>query len=110
MKHIHTYSEYTKEAVQFAGNLIRIGRKERRWSETNLAERAGISRSTLRSIENGSLGSSVGLVFELAALVGVPLFDVDAVQLSDHVRDSKRELMLLPARVRVDPDLAKDDF
>ena len=110
MKHVHTYSAYTKEAVQLTGNLIKIGRKERRWSETNLAERAGISRSTLRSIENGNLGSSIGLVFELAALVGVRLFDVDPMQLSNQVRDSHRELTLLPSRIRVDPDLGKDDF
>lgn len=109
-QHIHTFSAYTRDAVQLTGNLIRIGRKERRWSESNLAERAGISRSTLRSIENGNLGSSIGLVFELAALVGVRLFDVDAMQLSNHVRDSQRELMLLPSRIRVDPDLGKDDF
>ena len=109
-QHIHTFSAYTRDAVQLTGNLIRIGRKERRWSESNLAERAGISRSTLRSIENGNLGSSIGLVFELAALVGVRLFDVDAAQLTNHVRDSQRELRLLPSRVRVDPDLGKDDF
>ena len=110
MQHVHTYSAYTKEAVQLTGNLIKIGRKERRWSETNLAERAGISRSTLRSIENGNLGSSIGLVFELAALVGVRLFDVDPTQLSIHVRESQRDLTLLPSRIRVDPDLGKDDF
>ena len=110
MKHVHTHSAYTKEAVQLTGNLIKIGRKQRRWSETNLAERAGISRSTLRSIENGNLGSSIGLVFELAALVGVRLFDTDPTQLSSHVRDSQRELMVLPSRIRVDPNLGKDDF
>ena len=110
VQHVHTYSAYTKEAVQLTGNLIKIGRKERRWSETNLAARAGISRSTLRAIENGKLGSSIGLVFELAALVGVRLFNVDPIQLSNHVRDSQRDLMLLPSRIRVDPNLGKDDF
>ena len=110
VQHVRTYSAYTKEAAQLTGNLIRIGRKERRWSETNLAERAGISRSTLRSIENGNLGSSIGLVFELASLVGVRLFNVDPMQISNHVRDSQRELMLLPSRVRVDPNFGKDDF
>ena len=110
MKHVHTYSAYTKDAAQLMGNLIEIGRKERRWTESNLAERAGISRSTLRSIEQGNLGCSIGLVFEVAALVGVRLFDLDPMQLSKHFRRTQLELTLLPTRIRKDPNLGKDDF
>jgi transcriptional regulator with XRE-family HTH domain len=42
------------------GDNIRLARKRRHWSAENLAERAGISRTTLVSIEKGSPGVSIG--------------------------------------------------
>lgn len=110
MTHVHTYSAYTKDAAKLMGDLIQIGRKERRWTESNLAERAGISRSTLRSIEQGNLGYSIGLVFEVAALVGVRLFDLDPMQLSNQIRHTQMELTVLPTRIRKDPNLGRDNF
>lgn len=42
------------------GENIRLARLRRRISSSMLAERAGISRTTLRSIENGNPGVSFG--------------------------------------------------
>lgn len=50
-----TYSAYTKQAALLFGELIKLGRKDRRWTETELADRAGISRATVQKIEKGSL-------------------------------------------------------
>ncbi len=47
-----TYSKYAQEAVTLLGEQIKLGRKQRQWSEKNLAERAGISRATLQKIES----------------------------------------------------------
>ena len=64
---------------------IRLGRKQRRWTELELAERAGISRATLQKIEKGELGVAIGLVFEVAVLVGVPLFEQESHSLMGHI-------------------------
>jgi DNA-binding XRE family transcriptional regulator len=70
------YSRYTKEAAALFGRHIQLGRKERNLREMDLAERAGISRATLQKIEKGDLKCELGLYFEVAALVNVPLFQV----------------------------------
>ena len=57
------------------GEQIKLGRKQRQWSETNLAERAGISRATLQKIENSEMICAVGSVFELETLIGIKLFE-----------------------------------
>lgn len=50
----------TQEYLDILGNNIRLARKRRKLSTTLVAERAGISRQTLSSIENGSASVSIG--------------------------------------------------
>lgn len=69
-----TYSRVTREALALMGGQIRLGRKQRRMSEADLSERIGIARSTVQLIEKGHPKVEIGLVFEAAILVGVPLF------------------------------------
>ena len=71
------YSKYAQEAALLLGQRIKLARKKRKWSEMNLAERAGISRATLQKIEAGNMTPAIGLVFEVASLVGVSLFEQD---------------------------------
>lgn len=72
------------------------------------AERAGISRTTLSKIESGEMGSEIGLVFEVAAIVGVRLFGTeDPAPISDLVSG---RLALLPRRVHPDKAKVIDDF
>lgn len=104
-----TYSRVTREATELLGKLIRLGRKERRMTESELAGRAGISRATLQKIERGDLKCEIGLVFEVATLVGVKLFEAeDAQALSMHLDRINDKLALLPqsvrAAVKVDDD------
>lgn len=65
-----------------------------------LAGTAGISRTTLHSIERGSPATSIGTVFTLATIVGVPLFGVDDPSELIALRQRGEErLALLPSRV-----------
>lgn len=48
MKRQRTYSKYAKEAAALMGEQIKLGRKQKKWTENELAERAGISRVTLQ--------------------------------------------------------------
>lgn len=103
-----SYSKYTKEAVFLLGQQIKLGRKKRQWSEQNLAARAGMSRATLQKIEAGEMSPSIGLVFEVASLVGVPLFEQDNRDLAIELVQSK--IALLPKRIKNRIKAVDDDF
>lgn len=105
-----TYSKYAQDAVVLMGEQIKLARKQRRWSEKNLADRVGISRATLQKIENGEMGCAVGLVFEAAALVGVKLFEPDNVPLSIHIERTRDKIALLPQRIKATKKAVRDDF
>ena len=89
---------------------IKLGRKQRKWTEHELAERAGISRGTLQKIEKGSMTCAIGLVFELAMLVGVKLFDTEKVSLAMHLDMTSDKIALLPKAVRTGRKAVDDDF
>ena len=105
-----TYSRVTREATELFGKLIRLGRKERKMTENELAGRAGISRATLQKIERGDLKCEVGLFFEVATLVGVKLFGTDNSQtVSMHLGRIDDKLALLPQSIRTSVKV-DDDF
>ncbi|MCC8373929.1 MULTISPECIES: helix-turn-helix transcriptional regulator [Photorhabdus] len=109
LKH-RAYSKFSKEAVMLLGEQIKLGRKRRHWSEKNLAERAGISRTTLQKIESGDMGCSIGLAFELANLVGINLFDSDKLPISARIEQTRDKLVLLPQRIQEKEREVYDDF
>lgn len=110
MAKLRTYSKYALDAALLLGQQIRLARKKRKWSETNLAERAGISRATLQKIEAGEMTPAIGLVFEVATLVGVPLFEQDSQRLAASIDLTQIKLALLPKRIREQTKVADDDF
>jgi transcriptional regulator with XRE-family HTH domain len=92
------------------GEQIKLGRKQRHWTEQNFADRAGISRATLQKIENGEMSCAVGLVFEVAALVGVKLFEPDSIPLSKHIEHTQDKIALLPQRIKAKRRAVRDGF
>lgn len=105
-----TYSRVTLQALAVLGKLIRAGRHARGMTAQELAERAGISRTTLSNIEKGAPGPEIGLVFEVATLAGVRLFDLDEPALRMHHRRLDETLALLPKSVRHPVREVDDDF
>lgn len=104
------YSPYSKDASALLGKLIRHARKEKKMSESELAERAGIARNTLGKIEKGDLTCEIGLVFEVATIVGVKLFDADSRFLSAQIERADDKIALLPKAVRKSQRSVDDDF
>ena len=47
-------------------NRIRVLRAERRWSQAELAQKVGVSRNSIISIENGHFDPSLTLAFDIA--------------------------------------------
>lgn len=104
------FSKYTMEAVKLLGKQIQLARKQRRWSETELAERAGIARATLQRIEKGDMASKIGLVFEVATLVGIKLFDADSETLRGRIHEADERISLLPKHIHPSRKPVDDEF
>ena len=105
-----TYSRYNRDAVVLLGDLIREARHERKITAQELADRAGISRGLLQRIEKGNPKCEIGAVFEVAAIVGVKLFDTDESRLREYLGQTKEKLALLPKSVRKKSKVVRDDF
>lgn len=110
MAKLRAFSKYAQDAAFLLGQQIRLARKQRKWSEANLAERAGISRATLQKIEAGEMTPAIGLVFEVATMAGVPLFEQDSRRLETGIELTQSKIALLPKRVREQTKVADDDF
>jgi putative transcriptional regulator len=54
------------------GNRLHVARAERRLSQEQLAEAAGVSRQTISSIETGQYCPSTVLALKLARVLGTP--------------------------------------
>jgi len=71
------------------GLILRLARLRRRLSAEQVAERAGISRSTLHLMESGSGGTALGKLLQVLAVLGL---EGDVVRLaSDDVLGRKLE-------------------
>lgn len=105
-----TYSRQNLEALELLAQMIRVGRIERKMSAQDMAGRAGISRPLLRRIEGGDPSCSIGSVFEVAAIAGVPLFGGEPGQLETQRAAFAEKLSLLPKRTRKPKRVIHDDF
>jgi transcriptional regulator with XRE-family HTH domain len=102
------YSHYAKQAATLLGQKIRKARIDRHMKAEELAGRAAISRGLLRRIENGDLGCTLGAVFEIAAIVGVQLFEADETTMTGALDLNTTTMALIPKSVR-SPRVTPDD-
>jgi transcriptional regulator with XRE-family HTH domain len=109
-KRTRTYSNRTLLAVDLLAKLIQSARKRKGWSESELAERCGATRPTIRKIEQGNPASEIGLYFEIASILDIPLFSDDPGQLRSLNKKLDLELSLLPQRIRKGTEEVIDDF
>ncbi len=105
-----SYSRYARRAAELFGLMIRNARIERNITIADVAERAGISRGLVHRIEKGEMGSSIGAAFEVAAIVGLHLFEAEPAALTRHLSMERDKLTLLPKSVRTGTTKVKDDF
>src|SRR5882724_10679665 len=109
-KKARPHSRYAKDAAVLLGQLIRKARIDRKMTAQELADRAGLSRGLLRRIENGDLGCTLGAVFEVAAIVGVRLFDTDDSGLTTSLASNTAVMTLLPKAIRARRVKPDDNF
>lgn len=106
----HDFSPTAAEAARLLGGQIRVGRRERRWSEAELGERVGVSRVTIAKVERGDLTVGLGAAFESAAVLGLPLFHADPERRSVEASRIADRLAVLPERPRRTAAVIDDDF
>lgn len=94
-----TFSATTRQVCRLLGLEIARARRERRWTQAELAERVGVSDTTVRSIERGDPRVGLGVAVEAATLLGIELV-ADPDELPRQLSASQRSLHLLPGRVR----------
>jgi transcriptional regulator with XRE-family HTH domain len=109
MKRPHALSPPALEAMKLLGAGVRLNRRQRRWTVAELAERVGVTEATMLKVEHGDPGVRLGIAFEAAALVGVPLFDEDRSRRALEATRIEDRLAVLPKKVRR-PREANDDF
>ena len=103
-------SRHSREAVTLLGGLVRAARKTRKMTVQEVAERAGISRGLVHRIEGGDLNCAIGAAFEVAAIVGLKLFDAERNSMVERIRQIDEKLTLLPKSVRKKSKVVTDDF
>ena len=109
-KYTRVYSKVTINTVMLLGMAIAVARKEQKLSETAVAERISVSRSTLRRLEKGDLNVGIGLYFEAAWAVGVKIFTPDDEVLSQKLSHYKDVLNLLPKAAQPSRKVIDDKF
>ena len=109
MNRPRTFSPVTVEAARLLGARVRLARRERRWTLQELAERVGVTHVTMRKVERGDLTVGLGVAFEAAAVLGVPLFHEDRSRRALEAGRVEDRLAVLPALVRKPMDV-DDDF
>ncbi|MBK8972406.1 MAG: helix-turn-helix transcriptional regulator [Hahellaceae bacterium] len=105
-----SYSRYAREAVELLGLMIHNARIERGLTVADIAERAAVSRGLVHRVEQGEMGTSIGVAFELAAILGIRLFEAEPTTLTRHVAVEHNKLTLLPQAARKKKQQVEDDF
>lgn len=105
-----TYSHYCQDAVTLLGGMIRVERKKRKLTAQEIADRAGTSRGLIQRIEKGDLKCEIGVVFEVATILGIKLFDADETEMKKHHLQIEEKLTLLPKSSRRKAKPVRDEF
>jgi DNA-binding XRE family transcriptional regulator len=103
-----------REALKEIGGLIACARKEKQWTQVELAKRIGINRMTVGRIEKGAPEVAIGWYLTSAWLLGLPILTWQAIGegrsdtvVSDLLTKLKRTL---PTRVRLRRKTIDNDF
>lgn len=104
------YSPLARDAAALLGEMIHSARIGRKMSAAELAERAGISRGLVSRVEGGDMGTAIGAAFEMAAVLGVPLFDTDPERVTLRLEEARSVNALLPKRAFQSTAEIDDDF
>ena len=94
----------TDELLRRFGERLRLARQRRRLTARQVAERAGMSPMTLRSLERGGAGVTMGAYLSVMQVLGIER-DLDLLGQEDPVGRQLQDARL-PSRVKAGPPVA----
>lgn len=95
-------------AVRLLAARIKEGRINRRMTQSDLAERIGVTQPTVARLERGDPTVGLGIAFEAAAVVGVTLFSSDPHDIAAQQARVDDRLAVLPQKARPLPSVDTD--
>ena len=79
------------------GGRVRLARLRRRMSATEMAERMGVSRMTLHSLEKGDLSVGLGILVRALGVLGLEE-DLDGLAADDELGHKLADAAARPSR------------
>ncbi len=98
--HVFMSTEAAFESIVKLGENLRIARKRRGLRIVDLAQAAGCSQDTLRRLESGDPGVSLGVLARVAAAIGCTQELASVMNAAEDLEALKSEVQRLPQRVR----------
>lgn len=83
-----------QKSLSILGENIKLARKRRKFTQVLVSERTGISRVTLRKIENGDPSVSIGYYVAVLGVLGL-VEDLTKVALDDELGRKLQDIELL---------------
>ncbi|MCY1308084.1 transcriptional regulator, y4mF family [compost metagenome] len=102
-----SYSPAAVDALRVMGSFIQLRRKEYGLTVQKLADKAGVSRGLVHRIERGDPKCEIGVVFEIAVLMEIPMF-IDESQLPILRANFEARLAVLPKRIKPKLEVSND--
>ena len=97
----------TAELLQMFGERLRLARKRRRMTARAVAERAGMAPMTLRSLERGGSGVTIGAYLAVMQVLGIE-HDIGQLAAADPVgRELQDAQLSTPRKRRINPVAAE---
>ena len=90
------YPRYVRK-TQALGERLRLARQRRRISATEMAERIGVSRATLQSLERGNLTVGLGVLVRALGVLGLE-DDLDTLAKADELGHRLQDARMLRTR------------
>jgi transcriptional regulator with XRE-family HTH domain len=98
----------TRERLRQLGERLRLARRRRRLSATQVAARAGMAPMTLRGVERGAPAATMGAYAAVMQVLGVEA-DLDLLAAADPIGRALQDARLSPARKAPDRVPAASD-
>ncbi|MFC0179535.1 hypothetical protein [Thorsellia kenyensis] len=106
----HRVSTIPAAALQHFATLLNIARKEKQFTIEDLCARVNTSKPTMLKILKGDSTVKIGIYFETAWILDVPLFEADPQRFSAQKRLIEKIDTLLPTRVLSKKEIVDDNF